>query len=149
MAALSSAPRCPAAAEVAATPLMPYPSQPSAGKRRCYGLPAHPPLRPTARRRIGVLITVTAEKMNAVPCLHTLLQTDPALHPHHVLVTVDFTNKSRAADAAARRRAWAAEHTRDLHAAADALHAMARAPVLLELVELGSCMAEYLMRHVF
>eukprot|EP00966_Prymnesium_polylepis_P269080 6215817-Prymnesium_polylepis.1 len=87
--------------------------------------------------------------MNAVSCLHALMKTDPGLRLDKVFVTVDFKNKSTSTQALAARRAWAAANAAELQRMADQLHSMSQVPVLVELVDMQSCMGHHLSQHSF
>ena len=161
-------PHCPIAAQIAATPLM-SPSRAEVhtanvhgggvavpGRaRKCAGLPV-PRLQSNALNHIssspsglGALITVTADKMNALSCLKALMRTDSGLRLDSIFVTVDFKNKSEATEAVAVRREWAKANEAELQRMADSLHALAKVPVLIEVIEMHSCMSNHLSQHTF
>ena len=77
------------------------------------------------------------------------MQTDRGLHLDKIFVTVDFKNKSAAADAVVARRRWSEANLAELQRMADSLHALAKVPVLVEVIEMQSCMGDHLSQHSF
>lgn len=139
--------RCPVAAEVAPTPIMPR-----AKLRACSGWPV--PLVAditVAAHGIGALLTVTANRMNSEDALRGLLQSDRALRLRTIITTVDFHDKSSTSDADHARRDWTKTNLPALNQMAASLHKLSgNVPVLVELVDMhGTCMGEYLSRVMF
>ena len=140
--------RCPSAADVAPTPLMRAPPTGTADRERCTGLAVPHATSSSGSGTLGALITVTNDKMNAEATLLNLMATDSAIDLREVVVTIDFKDKSEAA--AASRREWARSNTHELQRMAQAIRvASGGVPVLVELIDMNSCMGRHLSRVAF
>lgn len=147
------------AARVAATPLIQHFGKLTNSSRRmggssaaeCLGLPVADGKTQQEQyaSRLGALITVTTDNLNAVECLQSLFRSDTQLRLDRVFVMVDFKNKSGSMEAVAMRRQWARKNVVSLQRMADRLNAMAQAPVLVELIDMNSCMGKYLSINAF